>query len=135
MTDTIKSADYVAWLNGLKSRIQSAHLSAARSINREMILLYWDIGHGIVEKQAELGWGDSVIERLASDLSKVFPSLRGFSQQNIWRMKQLYSIYSSPEFLSQVVRELEQGSTGQEIIAELPAINGSDKIKQRYCHN
>ncbi len=127
MTDTIKSADYAAWLNGLKSRIQSAHLSAARSINREMILLYWDIGHGIVEKQAELGWGDSVIERLASDLSKVFPSIRGFSKQNIWRMKQLYSIYSSPEFLSQVVRELEHGSTWQEIVAELPAIQRAPK--------
>ena len=43
MTDTFtKSTDYDAWLKEMKSRILSARLSAARSINRELILLYWD---------------------------------------------------------------------------------------------
>ena len=60
MTGTfIKSADYAAWLGGLKSRIQLARISAARTVNRELILLYWDIGRGIVEKQEDLGWGKS----------------------------------------------------------------------------
>ena len=45
MTDTFAiSADYSAWLREIKSRIQSAQNSVARSVNRELILLYWDIG-------------------------------------------------------------------------------------------
>ena len=59
MTGTfVKSADYAAWLGGLKSRIQSARISAARAVNRELILLYWDIGRGIVEKQEDAGLGE-----------------------------------------------------------------------------
>ncbi|MCY4282602.1 MAG: DUF1016 N-terminal domain-containing protein [Gammaproteobacteria bacterium] len=101
------SSDYTAWLGELKVRIQSARISAARSINREMILLYWDIVRGIVEKQKELGWGDSVVNQLAFDLREAFPHKRGFSKQNVWRMRQFYIDYSSDEFLSQAVRELE----------------------------
>ena len=59
----VKSPDYAAWLCEMKSRIRSAHLSAARAVNRDMILLYWDIGRGILEKQQELGWGQSVIDQ------------------------------------------------------------------------
>ena len=41
MTDTLaKSPDYAAWLCEIKSRIRSAHLSATRAVNRDMILLY-----------------------------------------------------------------------------------------------
>ena len=74
----IPSPDYTAWLGEVKSRIQSARISAARSVNRDLILLYWDIGRGIVEKQEELGWGESVIERLSGDLRRAFPETKGF---------------------------------------------------------
>ena len=103
----IDSTDYAAWLCELKARVVSARISAARSVNRELVLLYWDIGQGIVEKQAEHGWGDGVVDALASDLREAFPQIRGFSKQNVWRMRQLYLGYSSPDFLSQAVRELQ----------------------------
>ncbi len=80
---------------------------AARAVNHELVLLYWDIGRGIVEKQKTAGWGDSVVERLASDLKHEFPDMRGFSVVNLWRMKQLYLVHNSPEFLSHAVRELK----------------------------
>ena len=51
----IQSPDYSAWLVEVKLRIQSARTSAARSVNRELILLYCDIGRGIEVKQEELG--------------------------------------------------------------------------------
>lgn len=112
MIDTFtRSADYTAWLSSLKSRIQSAHLSATRSINSEMILLYWDIGRGIVEKQAELGWGQAVIVRLSHDLCTAFPAVTGFSPRNLRNMKQFYTAYSTPEIWQQAVAKLnEQGS-------------------------
>lgn len=69
---------YATWLKTLKTRIQSARISAARSANRELILLYWDLGRGIVEKQQALGWGKSVVERLSADLQAEFLCFKYF---------------------------------------------------------
>jgi predicted nuclease of restriction endonuclease-like (RecB) superfamily len=105
MTTIISQPDYPVFLAGLKARILQARTLAARSVNHELVLLYWDIGRGIVEKQRTAGWGDGVVERLAADLLPEFPDMRGFSSFNLWRMRQLYVEYSSPEFLAQAVPE------------------------------
>lgn len=83
-----------------------------------MILLYWDIGRGIVEKQKALGWGESVVETVATDLRTEFPDMRGFSVVNLWRMKQLYLDYTSPEFLSQTVRVVKDGERDSVILSQ-----------------
>lgn len=100
------ASDYAAFVANLKSRVVAARLSAARAVNRELVLLYWDIGGAIVEKQRREGWGDSVVERIAADLRRAFPVMRGFSAANLWRIRQLYVAMSAPEFLAQAVREL-----------------------------
>jgi predicted nuclease of restriction endonuclease-like (RecB) superfamily len=100
--------DYPKFLAEVKDRVRHARISAARSVNRELILLYWDIWRGIVEKQMVAGWGDAVVEQLAADLRVEFPDMRGFSVSNIWRMKQLFLVHSSPEFLAQAARELKK---------------------------
>jgi predicted nuclease of restriction endonuclease-like (RecB) superfamily len=102
--------DYLAFVGELKERIRSARVSAARAANRELILLYWDIGRGIVERQSRLKWGDSVVEMLAKDLRAGFPEMRGFSANNLWLMRQFHSEYSSAEFLEQFVQELGSGN-------------------------
>ena len=101
----IPPPDYAAWLNDVKLRIQSARISAARLANRELILLYWDIGQFIVEKQEALGWGRSVVEQLGHDLRAEYPGLQGFSADNLWRMRQFFREYASPGFLSQAARD------------------------------
>lgn len=110
MSKRLSQPDYPVFLADLKQRILNARTTAARAVNHELILLYWDIGRGIVEKQQTAGWGDSVVERLAADLRAEFPDMRGFSIANLWRMKQLYIDYTSTEFLSQAVREFKKGS-------------------------
>jgi predicted nuclease of restriction endonuclease-like (RecB) superfamily len=122
------SPDYVAFVADLKSRIASARLNAARSVNRELILLYWDIGQAIVEKQRAAKWGDSVVAQLAADLRREFPEIRGFSLQNVWRMRQLYEIFSSPEFLSQAVREIPQ--LNQILEQAVPEIDATTTLSQ-----
>ncbi len=102
------SADYRQFVEELKARIVGARISAARAIMHDAILLYWDIGRGIVEKQQSHGWGDSVVEMVAADLQRAFPGMRGFSPFNLWRMRQLYVEYSSPEFLAQAVPEIRK---------------------------
>lgn len=51
------TADYRKFIEDLKARVATARVSSARKINHELILLYWDIGRAIVEKQQVLGWG------------------------------------------------------------------------------
>ena len=75
----IASPEYRRFIEDLKARVISARISAARAVNRDGILLYWDIGRGIVERQQTLGWGDSVVEMVAADLRRAFPEMRGFS--------------------------------------------------------
>jgi predicted nuclease of restriction endonuclease-like (RecB) superfamily len=79
-----------------------------RAANRDIILLYWDIGRGIVEKQEGLGWGNSVVEMVARDLQRSFAASKSFSPDNLWRMRQLYLAYSAPEFLGQAVPEIRR---------------------------
>ena len=87
---TATRSAYARFLAELKTRIKSARLSAARAVNRELILLYWDIGRAIVEKQETEGWGQSVVEKLAVDLRTGFPDMCGFSASSLWRMRQLF---------------------------------------------
>lgn len=102
------SPEYRQFIEELKGRVLSARVSAARAVNRDLILLYWDIGRGIVEKQQTLGWGDSIVEMVSADLQKAFPGSFGFSPQNVWRMLQFFRTYTDNLFLSQAVRELEK---------------------------
>lgn len=60
----------------------------------ELIALYWDIGHEIISRQESEGWVTAVIERLATDLQKSFPGVKGFSARNIWRIRAFYLAYT-----------------------------------------
>jgi hypothetical protein len=72
----------------VKARIQAARIAVARAANRELILLYWDLGRGIVEKQGLMGWGKTVVERLSGDLREAYPGVKVFSANNLWLMWQ-----------------------------------------------
>jgi hypothetical protein len=78
-------ADYVAVLADLKQRIAAAQVRAAQAVSRELVALYWHVGKTIVQRQANAGWGDGVVERLAYDLGRAFSGLEGFSPRNIER--------------------------------------------------
>ena len=110
----ILSPEYKKFIDRIKARVISARISATRAVHRDLISLYWDIGHGIVEKQQTLGWGDTVVPLVAADLWRAFPGVRGFSPANIWRMRQFYLVYSSEEILARVAREFK----GKPILAQ-----------------
>lgn len=73
---------YAGWLATLKTRIHNAQQKATQAVNRELVLLYWQIGCEILERQANEGWGAKVIDRLAHDLRNAFPEMKGFSPRN-----------------------------------------------------
>jgi hypothetical protein len=107
MTTAPSFPDYPAFLAALKDRIVRARVSAARAVNHELVLLYWDIGRGILEKQQTAGWGDAVVEQLASDLRAEFPDIRGFAPRSVWNMRRLFQAYGTADILPQAVAERE----------------------------
>ncbi len=64
---TQAAAGYADWLANLKSRIHSTQQRATLAVNRELVLLYWQIGRDILGRQGREGWGSKVINRLAHD--------------------------------------------------------------------
>ena len=90
----VASPDYRRFIEDLRARVISARISAARAVNRDLILLYWDIGRAVVEKQRVLGWGESVIDRVSADLQEAFPATTGFSPRNLRDMKRFYLAYA-----------------------------------------
>ena len=64
---------YAGILRDLKQRIQQERLRTVMAANSAMVLLYWDIGRTILERQDREGWGARVIDRLSTDLREAFP--------------------------------------------------------------
>ena len=100
---------YSDWLVELKSRIHSAQQRAALAVNRELVLLYWQIGSDILARQAAQGWGAKVIDRLAHDLRNAFPEMKGFSARNLKYMRAFAEAWPDAEFVQQAVAQLPWG--------------------------
>ena len=106
MSKVISAAGYGEFLTDIKKRIRSAQYEALKTVNKEMITLYWDIGRMIVERQKKYGWGKSIVETLASDLRSEFPGIQGYSVQNLWYMSQFYDEYNGNANLQPLVGEI-----------------------------
>lgn len=100
---------YANWLRELKTRIYGAQQRATLAVNRELVLLYWQIGRDILARQAEQGWGAKVIERLAHDLRTAFPDMKGFSPRNLKYMRAFAEAWTEPEFVQQAAAQIPWG--------------------------
>ena len=78
---------YEKFVEELKGRIRSAQVRAALSVNRELVLLYWNLGREILNRQSQEGWGAKIIDRLSVDLTHAFPGTRGFGARNLKYMR------------------------------------------------
>ncbi len=97
---------YGDFLKSLKQRIKETQLKAAISANRELVLLYWDIGQQILERQDKEGWGAKIIDKLASDLKHEFPDMKGFSPRNLKYMRTFAKNYPDREFVQAVLAQI-----------------------------
>ena len=96
-----RSESYHALLEGLKQRIRTSQLKAALAVNQEMILLYWHIGHEILQRQEAEGWGSKVIDRLSADLKREFPEMKGFGSRSLKYMRAFAEAYPEEAFVHQ----------------------------------
>jgi predicted nuclease of restriction endonuclease-like (RecB) superfamily len=90
----------------LKARIRQAQGRAALAVNRELVLLYWNIGRGILQRQQAQGWGAKVIERLSHDLRLEFPEMKGFSPRNLKYMRVFAEAYLDEPFVQQAAAQI-----------------------------
>jgi predicted nuclease of restriction endonuclease-like (RecB) superfamily len=103
---SIIPSDYPTFLTDLKVRIRQAQLKASLSVNRELVLLYWNIGRDIITNQEKLGWGSKVIDQLSHDIRKEFPHMKGFSVRNLKYMQAFAIAYPDIEFVQQLAAQL-----------------------------
>ncbi|MBE6139654.1 MAG: DUF1016 domain-containing protein [Firmicutes bacterium] len=78
----------------IKKLIEQSKNRIYKTVNTEMINLYWNIGKMIVEKQEghnRAKYGDYLIESLSNQLTNEFG--KGFSTRNLKRMRKLYLYY------------------------------------------
>ncbi len=112
MSRLITDLDYKNWLYVLKENVKKSQIKASLSINKELIMLYLDLGIQIIEKQKTSNWGSNFLGQLSNDLQADFPAMTGFSKRNLELIRQWTSFYFSENIsiAKQPVSQLEESN-------------------------
>lgn len=101
--DVIRSIDNEEF-HAVLSMVENAKAEAEYTVNRTVIELYWQIGKYVFEKIMDSGWGKATVNQLSNYILSKKPGARGYSAQNIWRMRQFYETYRDKEHFSLLLR-------------------------------
>jgi len=93
---------YERFVAGIKQRIRTAQIKAVLAANAELVLHYWDIGRDILASQKQEGWGAKVIDRLATDLQREFPTLSGYTVRNLKYMRAFAEVWHDRAIVHQL---------------------------------
>ncbi len=97
---------YTSFFEAIKGRIARERIKAVLSANAAMVLMYWDIGSQILEKQQMEGWGAKVIDRLSHDLKGAFPDMTGFSPRNLKYMRKFAESWPDRSIAQEVLAQI-----------------------------
>ena len=97
---------YGAVLGEIKQRIRSERLRTVLAANSAMVLLYWDIGRMILDRQQKEGWGAKVIDRLSADLRESFPDMTGLSPRNLKYMRAFATAWPDAAIVQEVLAQI-----------------------------
>ncbi len=86
--------------------ITKANTNIYKSVNTEIIDLYWNIGEYLTKKTSQNSWGKEIVKQLSGYIQTTQANIKGFSPQNLWRMKQFYETYYKNQKLSTLLREI-----------------------------
>jgi len=121
MLDKAINTEYKEWLQNLKIQIKRTQIKASISVNNQLIMLYWDLGRQIVEKQEKAKWGSGLIDQVSNDLRKDFPDTTGLSKRNLQYCKQFYLFYS-------IESKMDTTSIVPQLEAQLQVIDNNTDI-------
>lgn len=107
--DLTLPSSYRDVLEQLKDRVRAARTTALRTVNTQLIELYWTIGSSVRTQQERQGWGSGVIKRLADDLRAEFPEMKGFSPRNLQYMTTFANAWPGSSIAQQPVAQLPWG--------------------------
>ncbi len=99
-------AGYAALLEKIKERISTERLKAVMAANSAMVLLYWDIGNMILDRQQKEGWGAKVIDRLSADLRRAFPDMTGLSPRNLKYMRSFAAAWPDAAIVQEALAQI-----------------------------
>ena len=118
--NSIQNQEYSSWVVSLKSTIKQRQIKAAIAVNSNLIMMYWDLGKQIVEKQENTKWGSGFIDQLSKDLKSEFPDMGGFSRSNLFSIRKFYLFYRNHDSDNQleIVHQLG-GKIDNEIVQQL----------------
>lgn len=100
---------YEDLLAEVRATVAAARRRAQRVVNTELLLMYWDVGHAVLDRQGAEGWGARVIDRLAADVRAEFPEMRGLSRTNVWSMRAMAGAWGREAIVQQPVGRLPWG--------------------------
>lgn len=101
--------NYEVFVRGLKERIHTAQIKAALAVNKELVMLYWQLGRDILQRQEQEGWGAKVIDQLSKDLKREFPDNTGFSPRNLKYMRAFAEAWRDEAIVQQLVAQIPWG--------------------------
>jgi len=117
--------EYPVLLAHLVTEVRSAQQRAVLAVNRELVILYWEIGRAILAAQAREGWGAKVIDRLAADLRREFPEMRGFSPRNLKYMRRFAEVFPDATIVPQPVAQIPWGHI-RAILDKVPELSARE---------
>lgn len=127
--ETTLAANYISLLTEIRTRVQAARIKAGLAANQELLLLYWEIGRLILDRQQKEGWGTKVIDRLSLDLQRAFPRQQGFSPRNLKYMRAFAEAWPEGLIVQRPVAQLatpakskSKNATSAPLAAPSPAI-------------
>lgn len=118
-SNLISNSDFKQWVVDLKVRIRQSQLKAAVSVNSELLRLYWELGCDIVLLQMDSVWGSGFFEQLSKELKAEFPTVGGFSERNLYNMKQFYLFYTKNSHNPSQLKEEACDNILQQAVAKL----------------
>ena len=122
MDNIIKTDEiYKDWIIALKERYRNSQIKAAASVNRELLLFYWNLGRDITLLKAENRWGSKFVDVLSADLRKEFPDAKGFSRTNIFYMSKFYKLYTD-EIVPQVEGQFDSTEIVPQPVGQIEAV-------------
>jgi predicted nuclease of restriction endonuclease-like (RecB) superfamily len=124
--------NYASFLKEVKGRIQKAQVKANFAANRELLILYWNVGRMVCAAQDSAGWGKRVIPRLSQDIKNELPGINGFSVTNIKRMTLFYREYINfnligPQAVGQLKKSgLEESKKSPQAVGQIQEAANAD---------
>ena len=134
---TIQDKEYLEWIKDLGTRFRRSQIKAAVKVNEEMLRFYWELGHDIVERDAENHYGSRFFSILSHDLKEATSTTSGLSERNIRYAKDFYLLYSQEVGILQqpaAKSDLEDVTKDEEKLQQ-PAAKSNDTIPPQFVEH